>query len=56
MGPLLKPDLDVLFVDGYKSGCIDEVSEDVAGLGRLIAVADIRAQQPIHTARHQGQP
>jgi len=47
VGPLLKSDVDVLFVDGYKSGCIYEVPEDVAGLGRLVAVADLRTQQSI---------
>jgi hypothetical protein len=53
--PLLKPDLDVLLVDRYKSDCIYEVPENVTGLGRLIAVAKVRGQQPILTARHQGQ-
>ena len=51
VGPLLKLYLDVLSVDGYKSGCIYEVPEDVTGLGRLIAVADLRTQQSIKAIR-----
>ena len=47
MGPLLKLDSDMLGTDGYGSRGIDKIPEDVAGLGRLIAVTDLRSQQSI---------
>ncbi len=55
MSPLLKFDLDVVFANGYSGGCLDEVLEDVAGFGGLIAVANRGTQEPIKTAGHEGQ-
>ena len=52
---LLEPHHDLALTDRHAGRGVDEVAEQVAGLRRLVTVADPHGQKAVETARHQRQ-
>ena len=55
VGALLEPYHDFALRDRDFCRGVDEVAEQMAGLGGLVAVADADGQQAVQAARHQRQ-
>ena len=53
MGSFLETNKDLCFSESHLGGGIDKISEDVSGLGMLIAVANFSAEEPVETACHE---
>jgi hypothetical protein len=53
MAAFLETDLDVALAERHVRDRVDEVAEDVLGLGGRLTVAEPLAEQSIQTAGHQ---
>ena len=55
MSPFLKANEDVFSLDEQGGTGIDEVSEDMSGLGFWISIAQFRPEQAVEAAGHEGE-
>ena len=55
MGAFLESDLDVVLADLDLSRGVDEITEQVSGLGAFVSVRDTVAEQAVQAAGHEGE-